>query len=255
MLFFKIGKFIMKPYFVFSLFVTLLLLPLSHTTKAQWAALNAINLDVQGSAIRAQVRNQVRGNQEGGVINSTKPKNAPEQIASTKLAYKPSAINRRANLKRFVEKTRANSPRGAVQMEQLFASNDVIGQINQGMGKVGLKPNNVADAYALYWVSAWLGSRGRVENSPKSQMIAVRNQAAGALLKVPEFTSATDAQKQELTEAMLIQAALIEASIEGAKSDPALLAQTQKAIAKGAEGFGLDLYSMTLTPQGFRPAK
>jgi hypothetical protein len=250
----------MKSYLVISLSVALLLFPLSRTTKAQWgnAALNAIQLDVQGSAIRAQVRNQVQGDQAHGVVNSGKPKtpkNISEQIVSTKLAYKHSATNRRANLKRFVEKTRQTNPEGAMQMEQLFAAKDVIGQINQSMAMVGLKPNNVADAYALYWVSAWLGSRGRTENPAKSQMIAVRNQAAGALLKVPEFTSATDAQKQQLTEAMLIQAALIEASIESAKSDPALLAQTQKAITKGAEGFGLDLYSMTLTPQGFRPAK
>ncbi len=245
----------MKYYFAFSLFISLLLFPLSSGTKAQWAALNAIKLDVQWSGIRAQVQTQVQGNQERGVINSTKPKNVSEQIVSTKLAYKPSITNRRANLKRFVEKTRQINPKGAVQMEQLFASKDVIGQINQGMATIGLKRNNVADAYAFYWVSAWLGARGRNENLPKPQMIAVRNQAASALLKVPEFTAATDAQKQELTEAMLIQAALIDVSIEAAKSDPALLAQTQTVIAQGAAGFGLDLYSMTLTSQGFRPAK
>ncbi len=250
----------MKPYFIFSLFMTLLLVPLSRGAKSQWgqwgnASFNAIRLDVQGSAIRAQVRNQVQGNQERGVINSKNPKIVSEQIISTKLTYKPSTTNRRANLKRFVEKTRQVNPKGAVQMEQLFSSKDVISQINQGMVKAGLKPNNVADAYALYWTSAWLGSRGRNENLPKSQMIAIRDQAANALLKVPEFTSATDVQKQELSEALLIQAALIDAAIEEAKSDPALLAQTQKAIAKGAEGFGLDLYSMTLTSQGFRPVR
>jgi hypothetical protein len=250
----------MKHYFVFSLFVTLLIFPLSSVTKSQtwqWsnAGLNAIKLDVQWSGIRAQVRNQVQGNQERNVVNSKKPKNSSEQIIATKLAYKPSATNRQANLKRFVEKTRQINPAGAVELEQLFTSNDIISQINQAMSKVGLKANNVADAYALYWVSAWLGARGSNENLPKAQMIAVRNQAASALLNMPEFTSATDAQKQEITEVMLVQAALIDASIESAKSDPALLAQTQKAITKGAEGFGLDLYSMTLTPQGFRPAK
>jgi hypothetical protein len=253
----------MKHYFVFSLFVTLLIFPLSSVTKSQtwqWsnAGLNAIKLDVQWSGIRAQVRNQVQGNQERDVVNSKNPKmpkNISEQIIATKLAYKPSATNRQANLKRFVEKTRQTNPAGAIELEQLFTSNDVIGQINQAMVKAGLKANNVADAYALYWISAWLGARGRNENLPKAQMIAVRNQAASALLNMPEFTSATDAKKQEITEVMLVQAALIDASIESAKSDPALLAQTQKAITKGAEGFGLDLYSMTLTPQGFRAAQ
>jgi hypothetical protein len=242
--------------------VTLIILAISQPAQAQgvpwqWsnAGLNAINLDVQGSAIRAQVRNQVQGNQERDVVNSKKPKNSSEQIIATKLAYKPSTTNRQANLKRFVEKTRQINPAGAVELEQLFTSNDIIGQINQAMSKAGLNANNVADAYALYWISAWLGARGRNENLPKAQMIAVRNQAASALLNMPEFTSATNAQKQEITEVMLVQAALIDAAIESAKSDPDSLAQTQKAIAKVAEGFGLDIYSMTLTPQGFRPVK
>ena len=105
-----------------------------------------------------------------------------------------------------------------------------------------------------YWTSAWQGTRGLNDDLPKSQMIAVRNQAAEALLKIPQFRSATDAQKQEMTEIMIIQAALILISIEEAKSDPALLTQTQKAIAQGAKNFGLELEKMTLTAQGFRPA-
>lgn len=249
----------MKYYFVVSLFITLLLFPLSRSTKAQWINynLNSINLDVQGTALRNQLRSQIQSEQGRNAVNSGKPqtpKNRSEQTAATKLAYKPSTTNRQANLKRFIEKTRQNNPEGATQMEQLFAAKDVIGQINQGIITIGLKPNNVADAYSLYWVSAWLGARGRTENLPKSQMIAVRNQAAGALLKVPEFTSATDAQKQEMVEAMLIQSALISASINSAKSDPILMEKVKVAIAQGAKGMGLDLDQMILTPQGFRTA-
>jgi hypothetical protein len=249
----------MKSYFIVSLFLTLLLFPLSRSTKAQWTNynLNSINLDVQGTALRNQVRSQIQSEQRQDAVNSGKPKTPKkisEQNIATKLVYKPSVTNRQVNLKRFVEKTRENNPAGAIQMEQLFASKDVIGQINQGMTTIGLKSNNVADAYALYWVSAWLGTRGRSENLPKSQMIAVRNQAAGALLKVPELTSATDAQKQEMAEAMLIQSLLISASIDSAKSDPVLTEKVKVVIAQGAKGMGLDLDQMTLTTTGFRSA-
>jgi hypothetical protein len=171
---------------------------------------------------------------------------------TSKLSYRPSTSVRRRTLARIVENTRVTDPSGAQKLEQLFASKDIIAEIGRGMATVGLKPNNVADAYAVYWINAWLGARGRNENSSKSQMIAVRNQAAEALLKIPQFRSATDAQKQEMSEIMLIQAALIEASINSTKSNPALLDQTQKAIAQGAKRFGLDLDRMTLTPQGFR---
>jgi hypothetical protein len=186
---------------------------------------------------------------------STPAKNTVFQTNAAKLAYRPSTSVHQRTLAQIVENTRAQDPAGAQKLEQLLSSKNIIAKINQDMPRLGLQPNNVADAYALYWASAWQGARGHNDDLPKSQMMAVRVQASEALLKVSQFRSATDAQKQEMAETMLIQSALILLSIEGAKSDPALLAQTQKAIAKEAEGFGLDLYSMSLTPQGFRLSK
>jgi hypothetical protein len=183
------------------------------------------------------------------------PAKSTISVNTAKLSYRPSTSVHQRTLAQIIENTRAQDPAGAQKLEQLLSSRNIIAKINRDMPRLGLQPNNVADAYALYWASAWQGAQGRNDDLPKSQMIAVRGQAAEALLKVPQFRSATDAQKQEMTEIMLIQSALILLSIESAKSDPALLAQTQKAIARGAEGFGLDLYSMTITPQGFRPSK
>jgi hypothetical protein len=51
-------------------------------------------------------------------------------------------------------------------------------------------------------------------------MMAVRKQTANALLSSPEFVSASDPQKQEMAEALLIQTALIEAFVESAEADP-----------------------------------
>jgi hypothetical protein len=238
----------MPSRFIVNLIVaTVFFLP--SNANAQWAALNAINLDVRGSAIRAQVANETRRS----IANQTKP--ISKTFDSKILSYRLSLAVRKRNLAQFVEKSRSTNPAGAAQMEQLFAATDVMGQIDKAMTTVGLRPNNVADAYAVYWTSAWLGARGRNEDLPKAQMIAVRNQAANALLAAPQFRSATDAQKQELAEAMLIQAALISASIDNAKSDPALMVKLKVAIAQGAKGMGLDLDRMTLTSQGFRAIK
>jgi hypothetical protein len=68
------------------------------------------------------------------------------------------------------------------------------------------------------------------------------------MLSTPALLAKTDAQKQELAEAMFIQSALIPVFIESTKSDPVQLAQ-------GAKGFGLDLDKINLTSQGFLPAK
>ncbi|WP_310425640.1 DUF6683 family protein [Chamaesiphon sp. VAR_48_metabat_135_sub] len=189
-------------------------------------------------------------------IKSLDPKKRNLSAApSILLTFKVSSTVRRRNLARFVATTRKVDPEGATKMEQLFASTDVIGQISKAIAPYGLRTNNVADAYAVYWTSAWLGSQERSDDLSTRQMIAVRNQAAEALLATLPFKSATDVQKQELAEAMLIQAALIDSFLNSAKSDPALMAKVKVAITQGAKGMGLDLDRMTLTSQGFEFTK
>jgi hypothetical protein len=175
-------------------------------------------------------------------------------LKSTRLDFKSSVSRRKQNLSRFIEKTRATNPQGAAQMAKLLASTDVIDQIGRSIAPYGLSTNNVADAYAVYWTNAWLGVRGSSDSLPKAQIVAIKNQAARALSATTQFTSATDAQKQELAEALLVQAALIDASISYAKSDPALLDRVKVSIAQGAKSTGLDLSQITLTAQGFRSA-
>jgi hypothetical protein len=186
--------------------------------------------------------------------NINNPKQSLVSISSKRLAsleFKPSVKLRQQNLSRFLAKLRASDSPGAGQIEQISPVN-VAMAINKSMASVGLKSNNVADAYAVYWTNAWIGSRGQNEDLPKAQMIAVRNQAANALLLNPKFTSATNIQKQELAESMILQAILISATIDNTKSDPVLLEKVKVAIAQGAKGMGLDLDRMTLTPQGFQ---
>jgi hypothetical protein len=160
----------------------------------------------------------------------------------------------RTNLAHFVEKTRATDPAGAAKMEALFASTDIIGLIDRKMQHTySMRANNVADAYAVWWVSAWMGARGRSDDATPGQMGMVKRQATSALAATPEFASATYAGKQEMAEALLVQAALIGDTVDTYKSDPAMLAKIRTAIGKGALGMGLDLGSMTLTNEGFVP--
>jgi hypothetical protein len=183
--------------------------------------------------------------------NSTSRTESQPVLSSDQLNFQVSASRREQNLSQFVEKTRATDPQGAAQMAQLFASTDVIGVIGQELAPYGLRVDNVADAYTVYWINAWLGAHGRRDEPSEAQVAAVKNQAVMVLSATPGFAAATDDRKQELAEALLIQAALIEGAIDYAASDPTLLEQTKAAIAQGAQNFGLDLYQMNLTPQGF----
>jgi len=171
------------------------------------------------------------------------------------LMFRSVSSRTRTNLARFVEKTRATDPASAAKMQPLFASTDIIGLIDQKMQQTyGMHANNVADAYAVWWVSAWMGAQGRSDDATPGQMAMVKRQTTNALAATPEFASATDAGKQELAEALLVQAALIGDTIDTYASDPAMLAKARTAIAKGALGMGLDLSTMRLTDKGFVPS-
>lgn len=176
-------------------------------------------------------------------------------ISSASLVYQPSTARRKVNLDQFVAKARTRDPVGAAAMAKLFASTDMIGAIGAAIAPAGLKTNNVADSYAVYWTSAWNASRGSTATPSKAQMTSVKKQAANAMLATPAFIAANEAQKQEYAEALLIQAAMIDSSMEQAKNNPAQLKAVAKAVRQGAKASGLDLDAMTLTDEGFRPAK
>jgi hypothetical protein len=170
--------------------------------------------------------------------------------------FTPSAVRTRQNLANFANKTRATDPKGAAKMEALFASTDVIGMVGKGIAPYGLKTNNVADAYAVYWIGAWEASRGIVgapETRQRAQ--AVKAQAERGLVSSPEFARATEAQKQEFAEAMLVQAAMISSHMEAAAGDSNQLRAVGAAVLKGAKASGLDLNAMELTQQGFASVK
>jgi hypothetical protein len=210
--------------------------------------------DFAMAAMMRQVRDTNDGNSNANNRVAGSSTYAP-QIKPARLAYSSSPNRTRANLARFVEKTRASDPAGAAKMQQLFASTNIIGMIDQKMQQTyGMRADNVADAYAVWWVSAWMGSKGRSDDATPGQMAMVKRQASNALASTREFASATDAGKQELAEAMLVQAAMIGDMIDTYKSDPSMLAKSRAAIAKGAREMGLDLNSMKLTDEGFVPS-
>jgi hypothetical protein len=198
-------------------------------------------------------------------MNMLKPSSSKSSTASATFesdtsnfppTYTPSKSVRKKNLANFVAKTRATDPAGAAQMEQLFASGDIIDQIDGMMQAKGLSVSNTADAYAVWWINAWEVANGITSGESSSrQLKAVSAQAARGFASTTQFTNATDAQKQEMAEAMLVQAALIDASKETYANDPDMMAKLSAAVKQGAKKSGLDLDAMTLTEDGFVKAK
>ncbi len=199
-------------------------------------------LDLLGSSIQAQVDDD----EDFGV------RDASPQPTSAAVTYIASKSRTRQNLLNFADKTRVTDPAQADKMEAFFASTDVIGQIGAAMVQLGLNKNNTADAFAVYWITAWQASAGDLSDYSPATYRAVAAQAARGLSQSSEFAAANDAQKQEMAEALMVQAALIGAVAEEAASDAVQLKAIGKAVKQGASASGLELDTMTLTEEGFR---
>ncbi|TGX52226.1 hypothetical protein E5A73_15605 [Sphingomonas gei] len=166
------------------------------------------------------------------------------------ITYRPSTAVRQRNMQQFVARLRRVDPTSAADLQRTFARRDVVAEVGGAMRPVGLNPNNVADAMAMYLVAAYYGVRGSVDSKP-SDYKAVSAQLARAVSAAPGFASASDALKQEIAESMLVQAVLVDQAIQAAQKQPSAMPAVKAAIAKGARAaFGFDVTRMQLGPNG-----
>ena len=234
----------------FTTLVPFLLIGVQSEAIAQFYSVPSPNLQVitnsvANQAFDASVRNSANTDEDSSmpILQKANP---------ALLRFTPNLAVRKKNLAGFIAKTRAQSPENADQMAQLFGSTDVFAAMAQALKPEGLRIDNVADAYTVYWITAWEASRGIVDSkNDQTKIQAVKAQATRGLLASPEFVNASSAQKQELAEALLIQTALISASTGAAVNDPAQLKAVGNAVRKGAQAMGLDLDAMELRATGF----
>ncbi|QAY75584.1 DUF6683 family protein [Sphingosinicella sp. BN140058] len=212
--------------------------------------------DTLGLTLRGQMQGRNGGARAAGprnnFVGTTGP--APTAVNLQALRYKPSKQRRAANLAAFVAKTRAVDQGNAADMQRLFASGDFIDKVGGAIAPLGLRVDNIADAYAIWWISAWNATRGNNDSPSRAMSQAVSAQAARAIGATPEIVGADDAAKQEFAEALLIQMSLVDTAVEQNKNNPAQLRALGSAVAQGAEQMGIDLSAMQLTENGFVPA-
>lgn len=208
-----------------------------------------------GMALGGLIANQTSISQAAIGDNLTREAGRVEKpadaTAPARFGYTPSPTRRRANIARFVSKLRSDDPKGAAALEQLTASADIIGAIGGELDRYGLRVDDVADAYAAWWVAAWQGWAGDTGDPTRAHLSAAREQAARALSATPGNASADEATRQELAESLLVQAALISATTEQIKTDPAIRPQLRQAMTQAGRRMGLDFSTMRLTDSGF----
>lgn len=169
----------------------------------------------------------------------------------SQLSYQISLDRRMENMRRFVTNVAKADPSAPTQDASQLA--ELLPKIDQMMRPMGLRADNVADAYAVWWIAAWEAVNKKMMGNDVAMHQAVKRQAAEALLATPLFGSSGDALKQEMAESLLIQTVMISAAYEGAAGNPTQQTVLATAVNQGAQQMGLDLTKMNLTEKGFVP--
>jgi hypothetical protein len=177
---------------------------------------------------------------------------SPAQVVA-RASFRPNPAVRNQVYARTVALAGKMSADDAAKLRGLFASGKFRTEITKYMSPYGMSPNNVVDATALYLASAWYASRANSGDPTPAQMRGLRRQVALAMAATPGMLTASDALKQEIAEASLIQAMFSGSlAIEGAKN-PAASGPMRAAAVNGVKAsYQIDLSRMNLTANGLQ---
>jgi hypothetical protein len=184
------------------------------------------------------------------VGTSDKTTTAAPIVPAATFTFQPSPEVRRQNVANFVKAMREVNADAAGQMEQAFATMDVIDEIGKGVAPFGLRNDNIVDAYTVYLINAWMASNGRTDVNTKEQADGTRNMVLATFSAAPDLQKLTQIDKQKFAEALLLQAFLYDAMLQATASDPAALARVKNETKAGAKAMGIDVDQFDLTANG-----
>lgn len=179
----------------------------------------------------------------------TQQLSAPRAI-DTRYRYKRDRTAK--NLESFIKRTLDQQARSELK-RMLDEQPGIIDDVRAGIAGYGLDTHDVADAYALWWINAWLVANKLDEDPDKGTIAMVKQQVKNAIGATPDFARTTDAQRQEYAEALILQGTMLASAFEQFQGKPDLLNHLADAALKGAKASGMDLSLMTLTKNGFVP--
>ena len=153
----------------------------------------------------------------------------------------------------WMTKMRAVDAKGMAQFERTPAGRNLFSVIQPQLTRYSLRADDLADCLTVYLVNAWYGVRGNDQDPPRAYVLATRTQMRTSLLSNSIFATATDATKQEVAEALLLQTIEDGSNLAVAKKDPKQMPRVKSLIRQGVlKTFKLDMTKLKLTSQGLR---
>lgn len=144
---------------------------------------------------------------------------------------------------------------GGRRVAEAMAKRDPVSNWAQIVGGDGLRPGDMADAMASYWILNWVMANGADNNRAQAQ--AVRDQIRPMIASNPGYARLDNAQRQELSEVLMLNfliqhAAYMDAMTRGDRDTARRLGDA--AVARFRNEIGVDLRRLELTKAGFVPA-
>ena len=180
-----------------------------------------------------------------------RPVNPAGVIART--AFRPDPAIRQQAYTRAVATVQQASLQDAAQLRTQLASGRIRTAAASYLGRYGMSPNNLVDTTALYLASAWFATRASAGDPSAAQMAGLRRQVALTFSTMPRVLGASDAAKQVLAEANVIQAVITGALANAAAANPRAAGSVRTNVARAVQDtYQLDLTRLNLTAQGLR---
>lgn len=173
-------------------------------------------------------------------------------VKPTDFVFPVSQPARTATLNAIVDGLSKDNPAARGELQAALIDQNIFAVLDTAIQKYGLRTNNLADAYTLYWISSWEATHNSMqgESSP-AQVKAVKAQVVGFLSNVDALPTMKVTDKQQLSDTLLVNVVLLEMIGESAKANPQFQQLRSQAGRSGAAAFGLLVDGVTLTESGF----
>lgn len=144
-------------------------------------------------------------------------------------------------------------PANVAKYRQILMRGTMRNEVASYLARNGMSANNLVDTTSVYLAVAWLAAHGSNGEPTSAQLKGLRAQVAMAYAATPEILGASNAAKQELAEANILQASLSSSVAEQAAKDPRVAGKARAAVAQWVrESYQIDLSRMNLTANGLR---
>ena len=198
-----------------------------------------------------QMNNLLGSTVQGGGRPASQPAARHPVSADTRYRASPAVSARvRGQFADFVART---DPANGERLRQVVQKQDLLGAWEKHVSVDGLRRGDVADAMTAYWVQNWQIANA-IPVAGKTQVQAVRGQAARALAANPAFARLDDAGRQELAEVFMLNFVAQGSAFSdaAAKGDKALSKRlSDAAVARFRQATNVDPRQLKLTPAGF----